>query len=79
MKFLKNLSILHKLVGIVAMLVIPLAVATWFFYVSHQHDIAFTEKERTGAQYLKALFPVWTAVAQHRSGSLQALRAESSP
>ncbi len=52
------LPIRHKLVGIVALLLVPIALLAWLFVDQSRKDITFAGKEADGSAYLQALWPV---------------------
>lgn len=56
-----SLAIRHKLVGIVALLLVPIALLAWLFVDQSRKDITFAAKEADGGAYLQAVWPVLVA------------------
>ena len=54
---MKSLPIRHKLVGIVALLLVPIALLAWLFIDQSRKDITFAAKEADGSAYLQAVWP----------------------
>ena len=56
-----TLAIRHKLVAIVALLLVPIALLAWLFVAQSRKDITFAAKEADGTHYLQAVWPVLSA------------------
>ena len=52
------LPIRHKLVGIVALLLVPIALLAWLFVDQSRKDITFAAKEADGSAYLQVVWPL---------------------
>ena len=52
------LPIRHKLVGIVALLLVPIALLAWLFIDQSRKDITFAAKEADGSAYLQSVWPL---------------------
>ena len=56
-----SLAIRHKLAGIVALLLVPIALLAWLFVAQSRKDMTFGAKESDGTHYLQAVWPVLSA------------------
>ncbi|MER2606221.1 MAG: hypothetical protein ABTQ29_10345, partial [Siculibacillus sp.] len=56
-----SLAIRHKLIGIVALLLIPIALLAWLFVDQSRKDVTFAAKEADGVAYLREVWPVLAA------------------
>ncbi len=52
------LPIRHKLVGIVALLLVPIALLAWLFVDQSRKDVTFAAKEADGSAYLQTVWPL---------------------
>ena len=70
---MSSLPIRHKLAGIVALLIVPIALLAWLFVDQSRKDITFAAKEADGTAYLRAVWPVLagaTAIDVTRGGAV---------
>ena len=58
---MQSLAIRHKLVGIVALLLVPIALLASLFVAQSRKDVTFAAKEADGTHYLQAVWPVLSA------------------
>jgi methyl-accepting chemotaxis protein len=56
-----TIAIRHKLAGIVALLLVPIALLAWLFVNQSFKDIDFAAKEADGTHYLQAMWPILSA------------------
>ncbi len=56
-----TIAIRHKLVAIVALLLVPIALLAWLFVAQSRKDITFAAKEADGTHYLQTVWPLLSA------------------
>src|SRR5579859_6402019 len=70
-----NISISHKLAGLVGLFLAPIALLVWLLVAQSSKDISFADKELDGTAYLEAAWPLLGGLiaAQDSAGANDAI------